>query len=228
MLFRFLGLCNGSKFLIELLLLLGGGWQCSLFPLISMINSCADICWVSRVDANAVFAESVPCTVPRAQLGTGELKGQMCRPQLQFWKRSCASSRGPVTFVGLEIYEVDRLLKTKVTIVFSQLQGVLRCDIFRVPSLLQVQHREGVRRLKYGGRLRLWKPWAFTHFLQNHKQNPICRPWVPIESLIMGARYACWLGHEARGWGLTDWLIFPGLSLSSLSSFKIQKIMQNA
>ena len=28
------------------------------FPLISIINSCADICWVSQVDANAVFVES--------------------------------------------------------------------------------------------------------------------------------------------------------------------------
>lgn len=44
------------------------------FPLISIINSCADICWVSQVDANAVFVESELHTVPRALFETGDLK----------------------------------------------------------------------------------------------------------------------------------------------------------
>lgn len=44
------------------------------FPLISIINSGADICWVSQVDANAVFVESEPHAVPRALFETGDLK----------------------------------------------------------------------------------------------------------------------------------------------------------
>lgn len=59
------------------------------------------------------------------------------------------------------------------------------------------------------------------------KQNPICRraSEFPVSFSLWGQ--VC-VVVGARGLGAHDRLIFPGLSLASLGSFKIQKIMQNA
>lgn len=44
------------------------------FPSISTVKSCADICWVFQVDANAAFLESKLRGVLRAPFETGDLK----------------------------------------------------------------------------------------------------------------------------------------------------------
>lgn len=93
--------------------------------------------------------ESEPCSV------TGSLFAQKTAvppPPKSAYLKAFVQVRcmGLCILLRLSKNQVQSLLKTKVTIVFHQLQGVWSCEIFGVPSPFQIQHWERMRKLKPG------------------------------------------------------------------------------
>lgn len=120
----------GKEFLIELLLLLGGGWQCTLLPRSAWLTpgqTFVGRLWWMQMQSLQRVSSALFLELPFETAGL-KASTQFCYVGLWILLR-CK-----------KIYQAE---KTNVTIVIHQLQDVLRCETFRVPSLFHIGSQWG-------------------------------------------------------------------------------------